>query len=96
MAIKKDRLGKYMYFKLVMEASHVGAGKSCDMVSYFEGDDIFGVLARSRRIPRLKKKESGGGIKLIKEISQQEYIYGKGREGVNPYFNRSGLSAIVL
>ena len=58
-----------MYFNLVMEAGYVGVGKSCDMVRYFEGDDIFGVLARSRHTPRLKKKESGGGIKLIKEIS---------------------------
>lgn len=68
-----------MCFKLVMEAGHVGAGKSCDMVRYFEGDDIFGVLARSRRIPRLQKKGSGGGIKLIKEIFWREYIHGKGR-----------------
>ena len=85
-----------MYFKLVMEAGHVGAGKSCDMVRYFEGDDIFGVLARSRRIPRLKKKESGNGIKLIKEISWREYIHGKGQERRNPYLNHSGLSTIVL
>jgi hypothetical protein len=85
-----------MYFKLVMEAGHVGAGKSFDMVRYFEGDDIFGVLARSRRTPRLKKKESGGGIKLIKEISWREYMHGKGQERSNPYLNRSGLSAIVL
>jgi hypothetical protein len=85
-----------MYFKLVMEAGHLGAGKSCDMVRYFEGDNIFGVFARSRRIPRLKKKESGNGIKLIKEISQQEYIHGKGQERRNPYLNRSGLPAIVL
>ncbi len=74
-----------MYFKLVMEAGHVGAGKSCDMVRYFEGDDIFGILARSHHTPRLKKKESGLGIKLIKEISRQEFIHGKGRERDNPF-----------
>jgi hypothetical protein len=85
-----------MYFKLVMEAGHVGAGKSFDMVRYFEGDDIFGVLARSRRIPRLKKKESGGGIKLIREISWREYIHGKGRERRNPYLNHCGFPAIVV
>jgi hypothetical protein len=83
-----------MYFKLVMEAGHVGAGKSCDMVRYFEGDDIFGVFARSRHIPRLKKKESGVGIKLIKEISRQEYIYGKGREGRNPFRSQSSPYAM--
>jgi hypothetical protein len=60
-----------MYFKLVMEGGHVGAGKSCEMVRYFEGDDIFCVLTKSLHTPRLKKKEFGGGIKLIKEISWQ-------------------------
>lgn len=83
-----------MYFKLVMEAGHVGAGKSCDMVRYFEGDDIFGVFAKSRHIPRLKKKESGIGIKLIKEISRREYIYGKGREGRDPFRSQSSPLAM--
>ena len=36
-----------MYLKLVMEGDHVGAGKSYKMVRYFEGDDIFSVLAKS-------------------------------------------------
>jgi hypothetical protein len=84
-----------MYFKLVMEGGHVGAGKSYEMVRYFKGDDIFGILARSRSIPRLKKKEFGGGIKLIEEISWREYLTGKGRERSDPYLNRCGLSAIV-
>jgi len=78
-----------MYFKLVMEAGHVGAGKSCDMVRYFEGNDIFGIFAGSRHIPRLKKKESGNGIKLIKEISRREYIHGKGQERRNPFDSQS-------
>jgi len=78
-----------MYFKLLMEGGHVGAGKSYDMVRYFEGDDIFSVLARSLHTPRLKKKEFGGGIKLIKEISWREYNHGKGRERRNPYLNRN-------
>ncbi|OGP84262.1 MAG: hypothetical protein A2Z08_11345 [Deltaproteobacteria bacterium RBG_16_54_11] len=78
-----------MYFKLVMEGGHVGAGKSYDMVRYFEGDDIFCVLASSIHTPRLKKKEFGGGIKFIKEISWREYIHGKGQERRNPYLNRN-------
>ena len=84
-----------MYFKLVMEGGHVGAGKSYEMVRYFQGDDIFGVLARSRRTPRLKQKERGGSIKLIKEISWGEYLTGKGRERGDPYLSRSGPSAMV-
>lgn len=76
-----------MYFKLVMEGGHVGAGKSLDMVRYYEGEDIFAVLARSHAIPRLKKKGTGCGIKLIKEISRQEYLLGKGEEKRDPYLN---------
>ena len=78
-----------MYFKLVMEGGHVGAGKSYEMVRYFEGDDIFYVLASSLHTPRLKKKEFGGGIKFIKEISLREYITGKKRERRDPYLNRN-------
>jgi hypothetical protein len=77
-----------MYFKLVMEGGHVGAGKSCDMVRFFEGDNIFCVLATSFRTPRLKKKEFGSGIKLIKEISWREFIAGKRREKRDPYLTR--------
>jgi hypothetical protein len=93
-AIKKDK-GQRMYFKLVMEGGHVGAGKSYDMVRYFEGDDIFGIMARTRHIPRLKKKEFGSGIKLIKEISWREYITGKGQERKDPYLNYSRFSTLV-
>ena len=78
-----------MYFKLVMEGGHVRRGNSYDMVRYFEGDDIFGVIARSRHIPRLKKKKFGGGIKLIKEISRREYMHGKGREKKDHYLNHN-------
>jgi len=84
-----------MYFKLVMEGGHVGAGKSYEMVRYFQGNDIFAILARTRSIPRLKKKESGGGIKFIKEISWREYLTGKGRERRDPYLNPSAPSAMV-
>jgi len=84
-----------MYFKLVLEAGHVGTGKSYEMVRYFEGDDILGVLAQSLHAPHLKKKEFGGGIKLVKEISWREYLTGKGREKRDPYLNRSSFSGIV-
>jgi hypothetical protein len=76
-----------MYFKLVVEGGHVGAGKSYDMVRYFEGNDIFCILARSRHTPRVKKKQCGGGIKFVKEISWREYVNGKKRERRDPYLN---------
>ena len=71
------------------------AGKSYEMVRYFEGDDIFSVLAKSFHTPRVKKKEFGAGIKLIKEISWREYLTGKGREKRDPYLNRNSFSALV-
>lgn len=77
-----------MFFKLVMEGGHVGAGKSYEMVRYFEADDISCVLDKSLHSPRLKKKESAGGIKLIKEVSWREYIRGKKKERRDPYLNR--------
>jgi hypothetical protein len=89
--LQKERVRKIMYFKLVMEGGHVGAGKSYEMVRYFEGDDIFSVLAKSFHTPRVKKKEFGGGIKLIKEISWREYLTGKGREKRDPYLNHTGF-----
>jgi hypothetical protein len=93
--LQKERPRKIMYFKLVMEGGHVGAGKSYEMVRYCEGHDIFGVLAKSLRTPRLKKKVFGGGIKLIKEISWREYLTGKGSESKDPYLNHCGFSAVV-
>jgi len=78
-----------MYYKLVMEGGHVGAGKSYEMVRYFEGDNIFCVHAKSLHIPRVKKKAFGGGVKLVKEISWREYITGKRQERKDPYLNRN-------
>jgi hypothetical protein len=77
-----------MFFKLLMEGGHVGAGKSYDMVRYFEGDDIFCVLAKSLKTPRFKKKEFARGIKLITEISWREYLKGKRIERSDHYLNR--------
>ena len=76
-----------MFYKLIMEGGHAGAGKSHEMVRYHKGIDIFSVLANARRMPRLKKKDTSVGIKLIAEISRHEYIDGKKREGSDPYLN---------
>jgi hypothetical protein len=76
-----------MFFKLILEGGHLGAGKSYDIVRYFKGRDILSVLSWAFHIPRAKKKESGKGIKLIKEISEKEYLVGKEREKKDPYLN---------
>ena len=76
-----------MFFKLVMEGDHVGAGKSYEMVRYFKGNDIFSILASSPKIPRLKKKKRTVGIKFIREISWKDFINSKKRERSDPYLN---------
>jgi len=76
-----------MFFKLILEGGHLGAGKSYDIVKYLRGRDIVAVLSWAFHIPRAKKKESGKGIKLIKEISKNEYLLGKMREKNDPYLN---------
>lgn len=79
-----------MFFKLILEGGHLGAGKSYDIVRYLRGRDIVSVLSWAFHIPRAKKKESGKGIKLIKEISEKEYLVGKKREKTDPYLNPPG------
>ena len=76
-----------MFFKLILEGGHLGAGKSYDIVRYFRGKDIVSVLTWAFHIPRAKKKESGKGIKMIKEISKKEYVLGKMKERKDPYLN---------
>jgi len=76
-----------MFFKLILEGGHLGAGKSYDIVRYLRGRDIVSVLSWAFHIPRAKKKESGKGIKLIKEISEKEYLLGKKKEKRDPYLN---------
>jgi hypothetical protein len=76
-----------MFFKLILESGHVGAGKSYDMVRYLEGRDIFSVLFSASNLPRVKKKGNRKGIKLIQEISRDEYLHGRIREREDPYLN---------
>jgi len=76
-----------MFFKLILEGGHVGAGKSFDMVRYFRGEDIVSVMDSALRTPRVKKKSNGQSIKLIEPISEQEYLSGKIVEAKDPYLN---------
>lgn len=76
-----------MFFKLILEGGHVGAGKSYDMVRYFRGKDIISVMDSVLKTPRVKKKEGGQSVKLIQPISEKEYIRGKTIEAGDPYLN---------
>ena len=76
-----------MFFKLILEGGHVGAGKSYEVVRYLEGRDIISVLFSASHFPRVKKKRSRKGIKLIQEITRGEYLQGRRREREDPYLN---------
>jgi len=79
--------GYAMFFKLILESGHVGAGKSYEMVRYLEGGDIFSVLFLASHFPRVKKKRYRKGIKLIQEITKREYLQGRMREREDSYLN---------
>jgi len=76
-----------MFYKLILESGHVGAGKSYEMVRYLKGSDIFSVLFSASHFPRVKKKGNRKGIKLIQEITKTEYLQGRMRERWDPYLN---------
>jgi ribosomal protein S24E len=65
-----------MYYKLILETGHVGAGKSLEKVKYFQGGDILTVFEKAHSIPRVKKKEHRRGILFIQQISRWEYEKG--------------------
>lgn len=54
----------------------MGAGNSFERVWFIKGSNPITVLERAKRLPRVKRKETSLGIKLIKEISEEEYING--------------------
>lgn len=65
-----------MFFKLVLKAGHVGAGKSIAMVRYETAPDMGVLLSRVHKIPRLKGKRRMAGIYSIETISREEYYSG--------------------
>jgi hypothetical protein len=65
-----------MYFKLILENGHVGAGKSLETVRYFRGESPADMFNMAARVPRVKGKHSGTGVKLVQSVSREEYIKG--------------------
>jgi len=77
-----------MFYKIVIECGHVGAGKGFDVVRYFQGDNVQTVLASLKKLPRIKAKRTSKSVKLIKAISEKEYRAGLNIEHSNPYLAR--------
>ena len=65
-----------MYFKLILENGHVGAGKSLETVRYFRGENPVDMFSLAAGVPRVKGKNSGTGVKMVQSVSREEYIKG--------------------
>ena len=77
-----------MYFKMILESGHVGAGNSLETVRYFRADNPVEMFSLAARIPRTKGKARGTGVKLIQPVSREEYLAGSRQEASDPYLNR--------
>jgi len=66
-----------MYFKVIIETGHVGAGKSCEKVCFIDAPNTVDLFVMMQRYPGLKSKRSGRYISLIKSITKDEYESGK-------------------
>jgi hypothetical protein len=76
-----------MYFKLILENGHVGAGKSLETVRYFRGESPADMFNMAARVPRVKGKHSGTGVKLVQSVSREEYIKGVQQADGDRYLN---------
>ncbi|MBI5049024.1 MAG: hypothetical protein HZB54_08785 [Deltaproteobacteria bacterium] len=65
-----------MFYKLITECGHMGAGNSFERVWFIKGSNPLAVLQRAKRLPRVKRKETSLAVKLIQEISREEYLSG--------------------
>ncbi len=74
-----------MYYKLILDGGHVGAGKSHTFVRYFKGRDMVTVMRNALKMPRLKRRGTLDAIKEITQISRQEYLEGIKREKMDRY-----------
>ena len=77
-----------MYYKVLMEGGHMGAGNSYDMCRYFSVSNVGVIFDLLKRMPRLKSKGSGRSVKLIEPISKEEYRIGRSSEARDPYLTR--------
>jgi len=74
-----------MFFKLVLENGHVGAGNGLETVRYFRAENPVEMFSIASRIPRVKGKFNGTGVKLVERISREEYERGIKDNQDNPY-----------
>jgi hypothetical protein len=77
-----------MYYKVLMEGGHMGAGKSYDMTRYLQADSLISILDILKKMPRLKVKGFSRAVKEIAAVSREEFFRGKEREGRDNYLTQ--------
>ncbi len=79
-----------MFYKVILEYGHLGAGRGFEVTRFLKADGPLHAFDMVRGLPRVKKKKRLLGLKLLKEVTEAEYMKGLGlfREFCNssPYF----------
>lgn len=66
-----------MFYKVITECGHLGAGKGFERVWFFAGRDPLSILNKARTLPGVKRKDTSLAIKLVKRVTRGEYLKGK-------------------
>ena len=72
---------------MILENGHVGAGNSLETVRYFRGGSMVDMFDMAARIPRVKGKHAGTGVKLVQPVSREEYLQGVKQAAGDRYLN---------
>lgn len=71
------------YYKVIIACGHIGHGGSLEVTRYFKAFNTLDCYTSAFHMPRAKKKCDS--IKLIEQISLEQYTMGKQTEDENPY-----------
>lgn len=83
------------FFLVVIACGHVGKRKSIEISRYFKAGDVLSCYDSANNMPRSKKKNNS--IKMIREVTEAEYLKGKLTEQDNLYlstFNKCSVKKI--
>lgn len=73
------------YFEVILGHGHIGAGNSYEAKRYLMAKDIVSVIAKAKKLPRVKRRDTIESVKSVRPITRNEYMHGKIEELKNPY-----------
>ena len=77
-----------MYYKVLVEGGHLGAGKSYDVARYIKAQDFNILCDALNNMPRIKGKGALKGVREIVLITEEEFRIGKRKESEEAYLMR--------